>query len=520
MRINNARRFLHITQSYKARKTPSFSGLSGLTIVAARFDSAPEGNGLEFFPAFLKLEARDVLLVGGGPIAVRKARLLLDAGARLTVVAPEFAEFFVDAEDRGRLETVRREFREADLAGKWLVVSATGHADVERFVARAADRERVFCNAVDDIENCSYITPAIVDRDPVIVAVSSAGTAPVLARRIRRQLESTLPARLGRLARIAGRWRQRVTQQIGELSARVRFWEAFFDGPAMGAVASGNESAVDGIIESLLKSSGTGGVGEAMLVGAGPGDPDLITLAAFNCLQSADVILHDRLVSDDVLSLARRDADFISVGKSPGCIANRQEEINALLVQLVSEGKRVCRLKGGDPFVFGRGGEEADALAEAGLPFRIVPGITAAAGCAAAAGIPLTHRDDAQSVVLITGHGRDSVDNLDWPSLARDRQTLAVYMGVRRFGEIMQNLVEHGRSADTPIGIVERGTTPQQRVLRGTLGQLPMLARAHRVESPAILIIGDVAKRGRNFQPALDVSRGDSDELPAISTNL
>ena len=472
---------------------------------------------MEFFPAFLKLEGRDVLIVGGGPIAVRKARLLLDAGARLEVVAPEIADFFLDAEARGELKTVQREFRDTDVVGKWLVVSATGRTEIEHRVARAAEREQVFCNAVDDIENCSYITPAIVDRDPVIVAISSAGTAPVLARRIRRQLESTLPARLGRLARIAGRWRRRVARQIDDLGSRVRFWEAFFDGPAMGAVANGDEEAVNGIIESLLAGNRTDGAGEAMLVGAGPGDPDLITLAAFNSLQSADVILHDRLVSNDVLSLARRDADFISVGKSPGCVANRQEEINALLIKLVSEGKRVCRLKGGDPFVFGRGGEEADALADAGLPYRIVPGITAAAGCAAAAGIPLTHRDDAQSVVLITGHGRDSVDRLDWPSLARDRQTLAVYMGVRRYGEIMRKLIEHGRPADTPIAIIERGTTPEQRVLRGTLGQLPMLARAHRVEPPAILIIGDVAKRGRNFGQPLDVPRGDPATLAALS---
>ncbi len=473
---------------------------------------------MEFFPAFLKLDGRAVLLVGGGAVAVRKARLLLDAGASLTVVAPDIADFFADKAERGELRTEQREFRDADLDEKWLVVSATGKPDVERQVARAAERARVFCNAVDDVDNCSYITPAIVDRDPVVIAISSAGTAPVLARRIRRQLESTLPARLGKLAQIAGRWRSRVAQTVGDLSQRVRFWEAFFDGPAMGAVANGNEVAVDGIIESMLESSQPDAVGEAMLVGAGPGDPDLITLAAFNCLQSADVILHDRLVSDDVLSLARRDAEFISVGKAPGCIANRQEEINALLVRLVSDGKRVCRLKGGDPFVFGRGGEEADALADAGLPYRIVPGITAAAGCAAAAGIPLTHRDDAQSVVLVTGHGRESVDNLDWPSLARDRQTLAVYMGVRRFGDIMQKLIEYGRPADTPVAIIERGTTPEQRVLRGTLGQLPILAAAHRVESPAILIIGDVAKRGRGFSQSIEVPRGDSETLNAISS--
>ena len=249
--------------------------------------------------------------------------------------------------------------------------------------------------------------------------------------------------------------------------------------------------------ELMSDNAGAGfASGEAWLVGAGPGDPGLLTLRALQVLQFADVILHDRLVSSDILALARRDATMISVGKTPGCKANSQEEINALLVRLVREGNRVCRLKGGDPFIFGRGGEEADALQESGLPWQVVPGITAAAACAAYAGIPLTHRDMAQSVVLLTAHGKNSVDKLDWASLARERQTLAVYMGVSQFPELMRQLIRHGRAADTPIAIIERGTTPQQRVIRGTLGQLTLLAEAHRVEAPAMLIIGEVAKLG------------------------
>lgn len=452
---------------------------------------------MDYFPAFLKLNGKAVLLVGGGGVALRKARLLTAAGASLTVVAPQLHDELRAAVKRGDIQWQKRRFRNEDVAGHWLVVSATGHPEVEQQVAAAALQERVFCNAVDDIDNCSYITPAIVDRSPIVVAISSAGNAPVLARRIRAQLEMLLPARLGALARFAGGWRRRVAERLATFTERLRFWEALFDGDAAAAVYADNMVAADQFAADLLQGRReTANRGEAWLVGAGPGDPELLTLAALNCLQSADVIVHDRLVSNAVLERARRDAEFISVGKRPGSAANRQQDINALLVKLVGQGKRVCRLKGGDPFMFGRGGEEADALAEAGYSYRVVPGITAAAACAAAAGIPLTHRDDAQSVVLLTGHGKESVDTLDWPSLARDRQTLAVYMGVRRFTEIMQNLVENGRRPDTPIAVIERGTTPDQRVIRGTLGQLPMLARAHRIESPALLIIGDVARRG------------------------
>ena len=453
---------------------------------------------MDYFPAFLDLDGKPCIVVGGGEIAARKVRLLLAARARVTVVAPEVGDSIAALAADGSLTHVERSYAPEDLDEAWLAISATGDADVDAAVYADANARRVFCNAVDRQENCSYITPAIVDRSPVLVAVSSGGSAPVLARRIRERLEASLPARLGTLARLARRYRQRVIDALPALSPRIRFWESVIDGPASAAALSGDVTRAEAEIESLLEDAADFAArpGIAWLTGAGPGDPELLTLKALHALQSADVIVHDRLVGDEVLALARRDAERISVGKTPGCRANSQGSINELLVELVGNGKRVCRLKGGDPFIFGRGGEEAEALTAAGLQWQVIPGITAAAGCAAAAGIPLTHRDDAQSLVLLTAHGKDSVDTLDWPSLARDRQTLAVYMGVRRFADLMTRLIAHGRAADTPIAIIERGTIPEQRVIRGTLGQLNLLAKAHRVEAPALLLIGAVANRG------------------------
>ena len=466
---------------------------------------------MNFFPAFLKVEGRRCLVVGGGEIAARKARLLLAAGAQLTVVAPRLAPAMERLVESGGIRWRRREFDERDVDGHWLVVGATGVPAVEQRIASAAEESRVFCNSVDNPPECSFITPAIVDRSPIVVAVSSGGAAPVLARQIRARIEALLPAGLGRIARIAGDWRDRVRETIAGLAERRAFWERFFD-----VAQAGDEADAVRTIEAMLDASHPAG-GEAWLVGAGPGDPDLLTLAALHCLQNADVILHDRLVSPEILALARRDADLIAVGKKPGCRANSQEQINALLVELVASGKRVCRLKGGDPFIFGRGGEEAQALAEAGFPCRVVPGITAASGCAAAAGIPLTHRDAAQSVAFVTAHGKDSIDTLDWLSLARDRQTLAVYMGVRRFPDLVDKLVGHGRPANTPVAIVERGTTREQRIFRGTLGQLTMLAEAHRITAPAMLFIGEVARLGASPSAAHSLAAAPSGLKRTIS---
>ena len=450
---------------------------------------------MDYFPAFFNLRDKPCLIVGGGEVAARKARLLLEAGARLTVVAPHLGTTIAAYVAAGRMQHVARGFEPADVAGHWLVIAASNDVAAQRAVFVAAESAGIFCNSVDDIDNCSFITPAIVDRSPLVIAISSAGAAPVLVRQLRARIETMLPASIGRLAEFARGWRERIRRRIAHAQQRRRFWEWFFDGPVAAAIHVRQEARANDVVARRLESSSwddslPSGVS---LVGAGPGDPGLLTLRAMQVLQTADVIVHDRLVSAEVLALARRDAERISVGKIPGCSKNTQDEINALLVRLASAGKRVCRLKGGDPYVFGRGGEEAAALVAANIPFEVIPGITAAAGCAAAAGIPLTHRDLSQSVVLITAHGKDSIDRLDWESLARDRQTLAVYMAVRRFPELMQNLVANGRTADTPVAIVEKGTTAEQRVIRGRLGQLPMLAAAHDVVSPAMLFIGEVA---------------------------
>lgn len=500
MRIIGTKSKLHITQSYNGRKTTSFWQPRSFLTIGCTGCSFGCPHDVDYFPAFLKIDGKPVLLVGGGEVALRKARLLLDTGARLSIVTPETIAAVDELVQTHDVRLLRRSFQSADVDGHWLVVSATGVPEIERRVARACDAAGIFCNAVDDIDNCSFITPATIDRSPVVVAISSGGRAPVLARKVKSMIEAMLPSGVGSLAALAGRWRARVSTRLESFVSRLRFWERVFDGHVADEVYAGRLQSANALMESLLDEADAvpedRQPGFAWLTGAGPGDPDLVTLKALQAMQFADVILHDRLVSRQVLALARRDAERISVGKIPGCTLNSQDQTTALLVRLVADGKRVCRLKGGDPFIFGRGGEEAEALAAAGLPYAVIPGITAAAGCAASAGIPLTHRDSAQSLVLLTGHGKDSVDALDWPSLARDRQTLAVYMGVRRFPELMQNLTANGRSADTPVAIIERGTTQDERVIRGTLGQLPMLADAHGVVSPAMLIIGDVARQG------------------------
>lgn len=458
---------------------------------------------MDYFPAFLKLEGRSVLVVGGGAVAARKTKALLAADAKVTVVARRAGPDIKALANAGRLDLRRRPFATGDVQNQWLVVNATGDRQSGEQVVQAAEAARVFCNSVDDLANCSYLVPAVVDRSPLMVAISSGGAAPVLARRIRARLEVLLPMHVGRVAALAGEWREKVGEVIAGFRERRYFWERIFDGRLDDAMSRGGTRAADRLISEELEHAAQDGrsPGFAWLVGAGPGDPELLTLKALHAMQTADVILHDRLVAPEVLAFARRDAELVAVGKSPGSCVNSQASINRLLVERVAAGERVCRLKGGDPFVFGRGGEEASALDAAGLPFVVVPGITAALGCAAAAGIPLTHRDAAQAVTLLTGHGKDSADTLDWSAMAGASQTLAIYMGVSRAHELMQKLTRNGRAADTPVAIIERGTTPRQRVIRGTLGQLHLLISAHRVASPALLIVGEVARQGAAALP-------------------
>ena len=444
---------------------------------------------MHHLPIFCQLRNRDCLLVGGGDVAERKARLLLEAGARLTVNALHFDPQFTVWADAGMVTLVEGHFDEALLDPCWLVIAATDDDAVNQQVSDAAEARRIFCNVVDAPKEASFIMPSIIDRSPLMVAISSGGTSPVLARLLREKLESLLPLHLGKIAGYAGTLRGRVKATFATMPERRRFWEKFFTNDRLAQyLANSDRLAIDNETESLFNTP-LDNRGEVVLVGAGPGDAGLLTLKGLQQIQQADVVVYDRLVSDDIMNLVRRDADRIFVGKRAGYHCVPQEEINQILLRQAQSGKRVVRLKGGDPFIFGRGGEELETLCHAGIPFSVVPGITAASGCSAYSGIPLTHRDYAQSVRLITGHLKTGGE-LDWENLAAEKQTLVFYMGLNQAATIQQKLIEHGMQADMPVALVENGTAVQQRVVSGVLNELGTLAQ--QVESPALIIVGRV----------------------------
>lgn len=445
---------------------------------------------MDYLPIFCRLDNKPVLLVGGGEVAERKARLLLDAGAHLTVVAPELDPELAELAANGSIEWLAGEFAPQQLAGKWLVVAATDRREVNALVYQSANQARIFANVVDDPKRSSFIMPSIIDRSPLMVAISSGGKAPVLARLLREKLEAMLPQHLGVVAAFAGSLRERVKARFTTMGERRRFWERLLGADRLGqALARGDHASANQLADSLFAEE-IKAQGEVVLVGAGPGDPGLLTLHALRQMQQADVVVYDRLVSDEVMALVRRDAKRIFVGKQAGNHCVPQEGINQLLLDEAQKGQRVVRLKGGDPFIFGRGGEELETLVGSGVGFQVVPGITAASGCAAYAGIPLTHRDHAQSVRFVTAHGKGGAQDLDWPLLAKDRQTLVFYMGLSSCATIRAQLLAHGKGGDTPVALIERGTRPDQRVIRGTLDQLPELAVG--VESPALIMVGSV----------------------------
>ncbi|QXB56127.1 siroheme synthase CysG [Aeromonas sp. FDAARGOS 1415] len=445
---------------------------------------------MDYLPIFCQLDNKPVLLVGGGEVAERKARLLLDAGALLTVVAPELDPELAELAANGSIEWLAGDFAPQQLAGKWLVVAATDRREVNALVYQSANQARIFANVVDDPKRSSFIMPSIIDRSPLMVAISSGGKAPVLARLLREKLEAMLPQHLGAVATFAGSLRDRVKARFATMGERRRFWERLLGADRLGqALARGDHASAHQLADTLFAEESKAH-GEVVLVGAGPGDPGLLTLHALRQMQQADVVVYDRLVSDEVMALVRRDAKRIFVGKQAGNHCVPQEGINQLLLDEAKKGQRVVRLKGGDPFIFGRGGEELETLVGTGIGFQVVPGITAASGCAAYAGIPLTHRDHAQSVRFVTAHGKGGAQDLDWPLLAKDRQTLVFYMGLSSCGVIREQLLAHGKGVDTPVALIERGTQPSQRVIRGTLDQLPELAVG--VESPALIMVGSV----------------------------
>lgn len=443
---------------------------------------------MDYLPVFLRLQAKSALVVGGGPVAARKADWLLKAGARVTVVAPRLAAELASRAARAEIAHIAAAFTPGHLAGAAAVVAASGDREANAAVSQAAHSLGIPVNVVDSPELSSFIFPAIIDRSPLVVAVSSAGASPVLARRVREQIEALLPARLGALARFLARRREAVKRLLSPGAARA-FWERIIAGRTAAQVLGGDEPAAARSFERELRTTASG-PGEVWLIGAGPGDPDLLTLRALQLLQQADVILYDRLVPEAILERARRDAERVFVGKETGDHA-QQARIHELMIGLARAGKRVARLKGGDGYVFGRGGEELEALAAAGIAWRVVPGITAALGAAAAADIPLTHRRLAHSLTLVSGHAAAD-DSLDWRALARGGQTVVFYMGVAQLPRIVARLKTAGARGDLPAAIVERATLPEQRVLRSCLDRIATLASHEHVGAPALLIVGEV----------------------------
>ncbi len=451
---------------------------------------------MDFLPLFFKLTGKTCLVIGGGEVAVRKAGMLVSANAQVHVVAKAMTQSMTGFIEKHGCTYRLGEFVADDLDKMQLVIAATDNKALNETISQLANARNLPVNVVDNPDLCSFILPAIIDRSPVVVAVSSGGKSPVLARLIRARLETLIPSAYGELATLVGSYRERVKQKFATINQRRGFWESVLQGPVAELIFAGKEQQASQLLEKELtrQSARTQDTGEVYLVGGGPGDPDLLTFRALRLMQQADVVLYDRLVSERVRELCRRDAQMIHVGKARDKHTVPQEDITKMLVRLAKEGHRVCRLKGGDPFIFGRGGEEIELLAKEDIPFQVVPGITAASGCAAYAGIPLTHRDYSQSVRFVTGHLKDGAPDLDWKGLIQPRQTLVFYMGLVGLESICGKLVQHGMDSQTPIALVQKGTTLDQRVYTGTLESMPNDIKEEDIQPPTLIIVGDVVK--------------------------
>jgi uroporphyrin-III C-methyltransferase/precorrin-2 dehydrogenase/sirohydrochlorin ferrochelatase len=448
---------------------------------------------MEYFPLFIKLNKRNCLVVGAGEIAARKIALLARTGAIITVIANQIGTSVNSMKDQHQLIIKEKSFTKADASGFQLIISATNDSATNILVAETATELNIPVNVVDNPALCSFIFPAIIDRSPIIAAVSSGGSSPVLARLLRAKIESLIPPAYGQLASLAEKFRTPVKQHILDPTKRRIFWEQVLQGRIAELVFSGKKQQAESQLQSLLTQiEPTDKQGEVYLVGAGPGDPDLLTFRALRLMQQADVVIYDRLVSAEILDLTRRDSEKIYVGKQRKNHSLPQHSINQLLASLAKQGKRVVRLKGGDPFIFGRGGEEIETLVEEGIAFQIVPGITAASGCATYAGIPLTHRDHAQSCTFVTGHLKDNSPNLNWPQLSATNQTIVFYMGLSGLEEICHSLIKHGCPKNHPIAIIQQGTTPHQRVITGILETFPELVAREGIKAPTLIIVGTV----------------------------
>lgn len=452
---------------------------------------------MQYLPLFMDLQGRKVLLIGAGEVAQRKLETLLRANAPVTIVAPDVSAAVADLAANHDCALVQRRFIEDDLDGAWLVVAATGDGELNAELVTLCEARQLWLNVVDDTPACSTIFPSIVDRDPVLVAISTGGRSPTLARLIRAWVDERLPQRLSVLAEFIGQARPRITAAIDSVSARQALWGRFLQRKPLAELIDDVESgSAAEVLERLLTSVSQAQAaqlpGQVALVGGGPGDPGLITVRGLNLLRAADVILYDNLVNADLLDYARRDAEKIYVGKKRAFKGIRQEAINDLMVEHAQQGLQVVRLKGGDPFIFGRGGEEIERLAQEGIEFVVVPGISAALGGASYAGIPLTHRTVSQSVRFVTGHRATDRANLDWPELAKPEQTLVIYMGLPALPAILERLVTHGMSSNTPAALIEKATLPQERVIVGTVDDLAERVAAAEVSGPTLIIVGEV----------------------------
>lgn len=451
---------------------------------------------MNYLPIFFDITKKTCLVVGGGDVALRKCTLLARCNAHIKLVAPIISDELRIFLNEHHCELVEREYQSSDLQACALVVAATDRIAINKKIYADATSLHIPVNVVDQPELCSFIFPSIIDRDPVTIAISSGGNSPILARLLRARLETFIPANYGRLAELAGKFRRKVKETLPAGSERRHFWEKMLQGPVAELVFSNRIQNAEQLLDHSLAEFKTtpGQEGEVYLVGAGPGDPDLLTFRALRLMQQADIVFYDNLVAQAILDLVRKDAKRVYVGKQKAKHAMPQSEINTVLAEHASRGLKVLRLKGGDPFIFGRGGEEIEELAAQGIRFQVVPGITAASGCAAYAGIPLTHRDYAQSVRFLTGHLKDDSINLHWPELLDTHQTLVFYMGLTGLQEICAKLIEHGRDPSTPVALIEKGTTNEQRVFISTLSGLPNSIEGKNVKAPTLTIVGDVVK--------------------------
>jgi len=455
---------------------------------------------MDYLPIFFDVRGKPCLLVGGGEVAARKAALLNRAGAQLIVVAPEARDDVIALSQSSHGEYRQRKFQPADLDGVHLVIAATSDTAVNAEISELADARKLPVNVVDQPPLCRFIVPAIVERAPITIAISTGGNSPVLTRELKERIETAVPRGYGDFAELLGSWRDDVKAAIPDDKQRTRFWESLMSGEVASLVFQGKtdaaKTAYQQQLQSFVQKQGeeNNKTGEVWLVGAGPGDPELLTLKALRFMYAADVVLYDRLVSDEIMTMVRPDAEKIFVGKEAKHHPVPQEQINNKLIHYARQGLKVLRLKGGDPFIFGRGGEEIEELAEAGIPFQVVPGITSASGCSAYAGIPLTHRDYSQSVRFVTGHLKDDRPDLDWHMLAQEQQTLVIYMGLMALPVISEKLISHGMRADMPVAVVEQGTRANQRVVTASLTDIDAVVKKAELKAPALIIVGPVVK--------------------------